>query len=260
MLGKLLKYEFKSTGRMFGVIYLVILILSLMIGLLGRRYLTMSVAIWNHDGIRLAALAILIVAYFVMLVAMVVVTFVVILQRFYKNLLEGEGYLMHTLPVPTWMLVASKLIAAVIWDILGFVIIILSLAVITFTGGVFTDAMPEISSLIQNLLWIFDSANIGTAGVTANALLNAVFGILMFYLAMAIGGSAKRHKKTCSILAFIVIVILFMAVQMILLNFWGGMLVTERSMLISDTVITAICCAAFFGLSTLFLQKRLNLE
>ena len=33
-----------------------------------------------------------------------------------------------------------------IWDILGFVIIILSLAVITFTGGVFTDAMPEISS------------------------------------------------------------------------------------------------------------------
>ena len=75
--------------------------------------------------------------------------------------------------------------------------------------------------LIQNLLWIFDSANIGTAGVTANALLNAVFGILMFYLAMAIGGSAKRHKKTCSILAFIVIVILFMAVQMILLNFWG---------------------------------------
>ena len=96
----------------------------------------MSVTIWNHDGIRLAALAILIVAYFVMLVAMVVVTFVVILQRFYKNLLEGEGYLMHTLPVPTWMLVASKLIAAVIWDILGFVIIILSLAVITFTGGV----------------------------------------------------------------------------------------------------------------------------
>ena len=85
MLGKLLKYEFKSTGRMFGVIYLVILILSLMIGLLGRRYLTMSVAIWNHDGIRLAALAILIVAYFVMLVAMVVVTFVVILQRFLQE-------------------------------------------------------------------------------------------------------------------------------------------------------------------------------
>src|SRR5699024_1205776 len=127
MLGKLLKYEFKSTGRLFGVIYLLIMILSLMIGLLGRRYMTISVAIWNHDGIRLAALAILIVAYFVMLVAMVVVTFVVILQRFYKNLLEGEGYLMHTLPVPTWMLVASKLIAAVIWDILGFVIIILSL-------------------------------------------------------------------------------------------------------------------------------------
>ena len=36
MLGKLMKYEFKSTGRMFGVILLVILILSLMIGLLGR--------------------------------------------------------------------------------------------------------------------------------------------------------------------------------------------------------------------------------
>ena len=96
--------------------------------------------------------------------------------------------------------------------------------------------------------------------MTANALLIAVFGILMFYLAMAIGGSAKRHKKNLQYPAFIVIVILFMAVQMILLNFWGGNACDGAELLISDTVITAICCAAFFGLTTLFLQKRLNLE
>lgn len=40
--------------------------------------------------------------------ALMIVTIVMVLQRFYKNLLKGEGYLMHTLPVPTWMLVAIK--------------------------------------------------------------------------------------------------------------------------------------------------------
>ena len=40
MLGKLLKYEFKSTGLTFGAIYIIILVLSVVMGILGRGYMT----------------------------------------------------------------------------------------------------------------------------------------------------------------------------------------------------------------------------
>ena len=49
-----------------------------------------------------------------------------ILQRFYKNLLSGEGYLMHTLPVRPWQHIASKLIAAVVWTVLSFFVVCVS--------------------------------------------------------------------------------------------------------------------------------------
>ena len=44
-----------------------------------------------------------------------VVSLVVVIQRFYKSLLGDEGYLMFTLPVETWKLVMSKLLVAIFW-------------------------------------------------------------------------------------------------------------------------------------------------
>ena len=43
-----------------------------------------------------------IVVYFALIVATIAMTFVIIIQRFYKNLLGDEGYLMFTLPVKPW--------------------------------------------------------------------------------------------------------------------------------------------------------------
>lgn len=42
------------------------------------------------------------------MVALFVLTMIVIIQRFYKGLLCDEGYLMFTLPVKPWQLIATK--------------------------------------------------------------------------------------------------------------------------------------------------------
>lgn len=59
--------------------------------------------------------AIFVVLFFLSVMALAAVTVVVIVYRFYKNLLGSEGYLMHTLPVTVHQLIWSKLIAAVVW-------------------------------------------------------------------------------------------------------------------------------------------------
>ena len=272
MLGKLLKYEFKSTGRTFGAIYIIILVLSVVMGILGRGYMTgNSAGAAMENGLeqaRMAAFTFICVAYIVMIVAMAIVTFVMILERFYRNLLKGEGYLMHTLPVPTWMLVASKTISAVVWNVLGVAVIFVSFFLILLTGGIMQEAMPQISTFLEGFRNFFASMDVGTVRFFLELLTGVVSIILLLYTAMAIGGSAKRHKKTFSILAFIVIVIAITIIQTGIGSIWGISMITSGAsgnviaggMLSWDIVLNIIYSVVFFGLSTLFLQKRLNLE
>ena len=272
MLGKLLKYEFKSTGRTFGAIYIIILVLSVVMGILGRGYMTgesAGAAIGNSlEQARMAAFIFIFVAYIVMIIAMAIVTFVLILERFYRNLLKGEGYLMHTLPVPTWMLVASKMISAVIWNVLGPAAIAVSLVLILLTGGIMQEAMPQMSTLMNGVRDFFALFDMGTVRFFLELLTGAISGILLLYTAMAIGGSAKQHKKTFSILAFIVIVIVITIIRVRLDSIWGiSMIMSGASgeiiaggALSWDIILNIIYSAVFFGLTTLFLQKRLNLE
>lgn len=274
MLGKLIKYELKSTSRLFGVIYLVILVLSLLIGISGRSFFQETVVVsvageaYDMSLARGVPFIIMVIAYSLLVFALVIITFVAILERFYKNMLLGEGYLMHTLPVPTWMLVAGKTISAFIWEIMGSAVVILSLIVISVSGGIWKTIVDRISDLLSNeyyLEWKF----MCFIWVTA-VLIGSIRLILTFYVSMAIGGAAKKHKKRLSVLAFICIVI---AIQIISLIFGLGSLetwftaetgnlmweifhVSLVKAIISDIVLSAV----FFGVTTFFLQKKLNLE
>ena len=110
MLWKLLKYDFRSMWKQFAVVWPAVLV----IGLVNRFTLpwevTGSSAMANDPG---AVGVTTVILLFAGLLAMGVLALVFILQRFYKGLLGDEGYLMHTLPVKPWQLVASKLICAV---------------------------------------------------------------------------------------------------------------------------------------------------
>ena len=128
MLGKLLKYELKSTSRLMGVLYLAVLIVAAIVGFLARG------TIWQATQGNAIAVVVSGLIYTLLIMTLMIVTVVMILQRFYKNLLKGEGYLMHTLPVPTWMLVASKTISSLIWVLLSIITLIVSVFVLVLTS------------------------------------------------------------------------------------------------------------------------------
>ena len=60
--------------------------------------------------------------FLILLVAVFVTSFIMMIIRFYKNLLTSEGYLMFTLPVSVSKLIWSKLIVIVIWMILSVIV------------------------------------------------------------------------------------------------------------------------------------------
>ena len=96
MLGKLMKHEFRATARRMLPLFLVVVLLSC--------FLRISTAVIDHSTRSLPTIlhmlnALLWVLFVLLLIGCVVFAVVVMVNRFYKNLLTDEGYLMFTLPV-----------------------------------------------------------------------------------------------------------------------------------------------------------------
>ena len=86
-------------------------------------------------------------AYGITMAAVIIVTFIIIIQRFYKNLLCDEGYLMNTLPISTWKNIASKLMVATIWNIVSVGVALVSILIMVYKPGVINEIISGISQL-----------------------------------------------------------------------------------------------------------------
>jgi hypothetical protein len=69
-----------------------------------------------------------------MVIAIAVVTFILIIQRYIDNFMKDPGALMFTLPVTVWALTAAKVIAAVCMVLMGTLTVLIS-GVIHFKGA-----------------------------------------------------------------------------------------------------------------------------
>ena len=109
MLSKLMKHEFRATGRIMLPLFLLVLVSAVFANLSSRVLLNS-----DYDFINL--LGILLMTVFVLaIMAMCIMAFVLMIQRFYKSLLQDEGYVMMTLPVSVHQQVWSKLLVGVVW-------------------------------------------------------------------------------------------------------------------------------------------------
>lgn len=107
-----------------------------------------------------------------------VMTFILIVTRFDRNLLGDEGYLMFTLPAKTSTLITAKLLTAILWLFGTFLVFLLSITFITirdldlpelFMAFRFIDVDPMlvilflllmIVSVVQSILHIYASLSI----------------------------------------------------------------------------------------------------
>ena len=198
MLWKLLKYDFRSMWKTFSLVWAACLVLALVnrftLDLPGRADL-------GFDSWGSAMSSIIALIFFGVLFAMFVAVMIFVIQRFYKGLLGDEGYLMNTLPVPTWQLVLSKLICAVFVSIASMVITFLAcLLLVPIRWGRFLRVenfetlWRALAGNLDALLYLFEMCVMVALGL---ALLT-----LMVYLSMAVG-QMFSHRIVMSVVAFI---------------------------------------------------------
>lgn len=201
MLGKLVKHELKSTSREFSMLYIALLALTI----LNKIFLVLNdnTGLFQSDTIKGTIIhtlhTIVIITYVFLCAAVFIITTVLILIRFYKNLTGDEGYLMFTLPVPTWMLIVSKLIAAVIWQFLSILAFIISMIILLWGYGYWNDPIE----LLYQIGWGYPSLH-GSIVLIIVLVLLLIIAVLIYntaeyYFCIAIGHLAKKHRISASI-------------------------------------------------------------
>lgn len=204
MLKQLMKYEFKATKRLYFGLYLALALLSVVLGVTFRQEHALA-----HSTSFQNLQVILMIVYVSVILAIAVLCFVNTVQRFCRNLLGREGYLMHTLPVTETQLILSKLLTSMVWvlcsGLVGIVCITVMVAVGVFDPETF--GMVDWNSWKQ--LWGMLYGELGakfwlvTFWTILINLARLASLILCVYAACMIAHQFKKQTMVAGILAFI---------------------------------------------------------
>ncbi|MCI8810896.1 MAG: hypothetical protein HFF84_12465 [Oscillibacter sp.] len=271
MLRKLIKHEFRATGRIMLPLYLVLLATAVGANLSARGMLETRYVALDILG------SLLVVAFTLAIIGVFVMAFVLMLQRFYKNLLQDEGYLMMTLPVSIHQHLWAKLIVSAVWFAATVLAVLLASMVAAYDVGVFKEFLLIFREFFLGLRMLKISEALNGTVILAEAVvllfLAMVAFSLQFYAALAVGHSYPNHKMALSVAFFFgfQFVIQFLGSMLVIgLDKIGAFHFLDRWTLTpaaSVHVGLLICIvgvviygAIFYGITTLFLKKRLNLE
>lgn len=278
MLGKLIKQEFRATRRVMLPLVAAVLLLA---GLAGYSAIMLNGEV---DYKILDVLFLIIELGFVFSVfGICAVCFVMMIQRFYKNLLGQEGYLMFTLPVSVDALVWAKLIVSCVWFVVTGFAVVLAIILLGVVSAAFAFDVETISRLwggIVDLVKLIGGGHIAgyVVELVVMFFVASCTTCLQFYLAMAIGQCFANRKVFRSIVAFFAVSI----VMSMLTTLGGSFIISFNPSTLLDPFLSgmpnvaaaktsvhlvfvgmaALCAvqgAIYYIPTTLLLKKKLNL-
>ncbi len=255
MLGKLMKYEIRSMGRIFLGLYAAVLAFAVV----NRVFYTLQ---WEIPMV-LASMAMVLLIF-----ASIVTTVILIVYRFYKNLLSDEGYLMFTLPVKLDALLLSKLFTAFLFIFLS--IVVAAAALFVSFGALPEDFWQELGRIIST----FTNAR----GISGGRLASYIVAIVLFlllnmftfsleaYTCMAIGQLSNRNKVAMAFVAYIVISMalqilsIFVAIALAMMG-EAGMLdwLATPNLIYALPLLPLVMDLIYYFVTRTLLKRRINL-
>ena len=265
MLRKLMKHEFRATGRVMGPLFGLLLIAAI-----ADRF---SVGVLLESSARFLNLlgGLFTTAFVIAIVGVCVMSLVLMINRFRTNLLGDEGYIMFTLPASVHQQIWSKLIVSAVWFIATGLAVVAAGFILVAQQGFWLEIRRGFAEIFRHLTAYY--AFNGTAflfELLALIFVGCCVLCLEFYAAMAIGHSFAAHKVLYSVLSFL-------GLQFVMQLLSGGILVgtnydflvvalpsdgvlAMHSVMLTMIVSTAVFGAVYYVITTMFLKKRLNLE
>ncbi len=276
MLGKLIKHEFRATARIMLPVLAAVIVLGVLLGLsvLGQQS--------SDLGALSIFLGLLIMLMIISIVAAAVLSVVLMVYRFYRNLLGNEGYMMFSLPVSVDAQVWSKMIVSSVWFLAtGFAIMVAILTAVGIMGfsdlKVIFENLPtweEFRKLLMEVgLQPVDLAIFALEFIVAT-LVSGLVTCLHFYASMSLGQMFSVHRGLYSVLFFFGISIAFQMIFSVVQISGFSVLATIESLgegtmrqalgvfhrlVWGETGMGVIEGVILYLITTFTLKKRLNL-
>lgn len=280
MLGKLIKHEYKQTGKMMLPLFGAVLVLtgltkiSMILADITTARIPLQTSPHNVFSFITDLLAGITVFAFVAMMAAVVILSV---MRFYKNMLGDEGYLMFTLPVTAEEHVFAKLLAAFTWTVAGIAICV---------GAMWLFIGSEVPMDVVSFLTVSKQAaaqyGIGVYLMPLLPMLALVAGVfvtyLQFYTAISIGGQWQQNRLVASVVAYVGINLALQIIGVAVLSVFGmavssndatvaatNNIFFENPVLMFNTIfggiflVLSVLGVVYFFVTRWLLSKKLNL-
>ena len=202
MLGKLIKHEFRATGRLMAPLFGALVLLALVV----RANDLVFQHVESYSAFLNILNTLLIIAYVLALFGVMVFSTVLMIKRFHQNFLTDEGYLMFTLPTSVHSLLWSKLITAALFFIFTFLAEALSVAIVVWRGGLAREMFTGFADLFRAMDSYYMANGLAFAlEMLALLFVSLLVTCLLFYAPMSIVYSFANHKGLLSVVFYFVI-------------------------------------------------------
>ncbi len=275
MLVKLMKYEFRSSARLFLSAYCIFAAL-----LVVDRLSIFGLTVLDDTDLEFAKIlsagSVFMLCFLTVLAIFALFCLPLLFSaiRFYRSTATDEGYLTFTLPVKTEQIIFSKLLVALIWEA--------ATALLAIVLGVLFFMSFDVRSTLE-VLQLFPESffrNISEypfwgacfAEFLVALPLCAAHGILQSYSAISIGQACGRHKLLASIGIYIGMqfAVSFLSQMLTVPVMFASFRSTDTSLrILQDTLFLSMALNLLliagllvvqFLLCRYFLKKKLNLS
>lgn len=239
MLGKLIKYDFKKTAPVMGLLCGITILLGIVCSIMGHFSQDSTYALIELLG----------------LMALFVIAPLHMISKYYcKSLYTNEAYLTFTLPAKNKVIVSSKIIVTLIWAIIFCASAFLSLVAGTPESiiHVLNEGIdPKAALTIIYLLFVM--------------LLMGLAGVMALIFSICIGNLWRNHSTIGTILCFTVLGFSLMIVYLKNLwmsvahrgdIFWGY----EDPFCIQNLICSIVLIVVFFVATVHITGRKLNLD
>lgn len=237
MFWKLCKFEWKSSYRLYVMFYAILLACSLIIGMSSIPDIKPSVLEF--------LLAILVIIYTSGIFAIHLITVVFIFRNYNQTMYKRQSYLTHTLPIATWQLQLVKLLSALLWLILTFLVTLMSFWIMMLFAGndiygeivqaikFVWDEIPFHFELLLSLLYIvieivetislvyFVINLIHSTYVQRSRTVIAIIAVLVLIMAESFGFNLLNEFLVNTSLSYATCIMLNIGIDIILIALWN---------------------------------------
>ncbi len=270
MVKKLLKHEFIYYFRTFGLFLPIVLAVGVMARVFrffDHEKVITQIAIFSSSTILVTACA-----------ALLILSTVISIVRFYKNMYSAEGYLTFTLPITNTQHIFVKLLASMVCQAVCLLTVIAAGA-IALSGEGLVEFLSSLAVAMSDLFHAFGAAN--SVGYIIELILliviSAASGMLLYYACITVGQTAQKNRilkavgayfiyyvatQVISTVITIIITVLGMANALDGIAEWllTNLTISIHIYLLISIVISAVMAAAFWLVTQTIMTKKLNLE